>query len=376
MHLTIVKSDLLRLLDLARTFSDKDPPKPILRNALLSVVEAGEHQLLRVTASDLFQTLTVHAQCAAAELGSVALSAKSMHDVVSTLPEGPVELSVDGTRLAVGAGRRRARIPFEDGNDFPRMPQPDDDMPTTAIGASSLASLIERTRRCGNGDPTRLERSSILLEIGEGEARAIALDGRAMAVAREPFRGDQGRVAGVPIKAATRLLSALQKHEGQVLVGFSKHDDGGSADLLFQFGSVQFATKIVERDRYPNFEELLEMERPHCITIATKAIVDSCAAARKVFNGDEFPKVTFSLSGGELEVSVVSASGRAYTDVLGNVEHARPYRWAMDIDVLLDALAPVSAEKIELRYDPAIPTFAVSVPGDESYIVVVSQCQM
>ena len=97
MHLNIIKSDLLRLLDLARTFSDRDPPKPILRNALLSVVEAGEHQLLRVTASDLVQTVTVHAPCAAAELGAVALSARALFDVVSTLPEGPVELREDDT---------------------------------------------------------------------------------------------------------------------------------------------------------------------------------------------------------------------------------------------------------------------------------------
>lgn len=376
MHLTLQKSDLLRVLDLACTFKDREPPKPILRNALLSVVEAGEHQLLRVTASDLLQTLTVHAPCVAEELGAVALSARALHDVVNTLPDGPVELREEGTRVEVRSGRRVARIPFEEGDDFPKMPEFNDEIPATTLGASTLVSLFERTRRCGNGDPTRLERSSILLEIGDGEARAIAIDGRGMALAREPFRGEHGRVAGVPIKAATRLLTALQKHEGQVLLGFSRAEDGRHADLMFQFGSIQFATKLVERCRYPNFEEILDADRPHRITISTKALVDSISAARKVLSGDEPPNATFSLMGGELEVSVVSSSGRTYTDAIGGVEHAQPYRWGMNIDLLTDALEPVTADVVELRYLDNLKPFEVIVPDNDSYKAVVSPCHM
>lgn len=375
MHLTLQKSDLLRVLDLACTFKDREPPKPILRNALLSVVEAGEHQLLRVTASDLLQTLTVHASCAAEELGAVALSARALHEVVGTLPEGPVELREEGTRVEVRSGRRVARIPFEVAHEFPSVPALDESSAVT-LGASAIVSLFERTRRCGNGDPTRLERSSILLEIGDGEARAVALDGRAMAVAREPFRGEHGRVAGVPIKAATRLLAALQKHEGQVTVGFATHEDGRSGDLVFRFGAVEFATKPVERDRYPNFEELLDANRPHRIAIATKALLDSISAARKVLNGDELPNATFSLSGGELEVSIVSSSGRTYTDAICGVEHAQPYRWGMNIDLLTDALEPVTADVVELRYLDNLKPFEVIVPDNDSYKAVVSPCHM
>jgi DNA polymerase-3 subunit beta len=375
-RLTIVKSDLLRLLDLARTFSDREPPKPILRNALLSVVEAGEHQLLRVTASDLLQTLTVHASCVAEELGSVALSAKATHDVVSTLPEGPVELREEGTRVEVRSGRRVARIPFEEGDDFPRMPEPNQDIPPASINASTLVSLLQRVEKCASRDFTRPELSAVLLEIGDGEARAVALDGRAMAIAREPYKGEYGRVAVVPIKAALRLLTALQKHEGQVLMSLAASSDPNAADMLFQFGSVQFATKRVDRDRYMPYEEVLALPRPQAMRLQTKALVDTCAAARKVYGSDEFAKVTFRLTGGELEVGAVSTSGRAYSDAISGVEHDAPHAWAMSIDTLLDTFGPVTSETVELRYaDNTIP-FAVVVPDNDSYTAVISQCQL
>jgi DNA polymerase-3 subunit beta len=376
MHLTVVKSDLLRLLDLARTFSDKDPPKPILRNALLSVVEAGEHQLLRVTASDLLQTLTVHASCAAEELGSVALSARALHDVVSTLPEGPVELREEGTRVEVRSGRRVARIPFEAGDDFPRMPEADPEIPTASINASTLASLLQRVEKCASRDFTRPELSAVLLEIGDGEARAVALDGRAMAIAREPYKGEHGRVAVVPIKAAMRLLTALQKHEGQVLLALAASPDPNSADMLFQFGAVQFATKRVDRDRYMPFEDVLALPRPHSMTLPTKALVDSCSAGRRVLSGDEFPRVTLRLSGGEIEVGVVSSSGRAYSDAISGVEHEQPHEWAMSIDTLLDALGPITSETVEMRYADGTIPFVVVAPDNDSYIAAISQCQL
>jgi DNA polymerase III subunit beta len=375
-HLNVIKSDLLRLLDLARTFSDRDPPKPILRNALLSVVEAGEHQLLRVTASDLLQTLTVHASCAASELGAVALSARALYDVVSTLPEGPVELREEETRVVVCAGRRIARIPFEAGDDFPAMPEPDAGVPPATISASTLVSLLQRVEKCASRDMTRPELSAVLLEIGDGEARAVALDGRAMAIARELYKGEHGRVAVVPIKAALRLLTALQKHEGQVLLSLAASSDPSAADMLFQFGAVQFATKRVDRDRYMPFEDVLALPRPHAMTLPTKALVDSCAAVRKVYDGDEFPKVTFRLSGGELAVSALSSSGRACSDAISGVDHEHPHEWAMSIDTLLDTLGPVTSETVELRYGDGTIPFAVVVPDNDSYTAVLSQCQL
>jgi DNA polymerase-3 subunit beta len=376
MHLTVQKSDLLRVLDLACTFKDREPPKPILRNALLSVVEAGEHQLLRVTASDLLQTLTVHASCVAEELGAVALSAKALHEIVGTLPEGPVELREEGTRVEVRSGRRVARIPFEEGDDFPRMPEADPEIPTATINASTLVSLLQRVEKCASRDLTRPELSAVLLEIGNGEARAVALDGRAMAVAREPYKGEHGRVAVVPIKAALRLLTALQKHEGQVLLALAASPDPSAADMLFQFGSVQFATKRVDRDRYMPFEDVLALPRPHSMTLPTKALIDSCAAAQKVYDREEFPKVTLTLSGGEIEVSALSTSGRAYSDTISGVDHEQPHRWAMSIGTLLDTLGPVTSETVELRYaDNTIP-FAVIVPNNDSYTAVISQCQL
>lgn len=377
MHLNVVKSDLLRLLDLARTFSDKDPPKPILRNALLSVVEAGEHQLLRVTASDLLQTLTVHASCAASELGAVALSARALYDVVSTLPEGPVELREEETRVAVCAGRRVARIPFELGHEFPHMPEPDPEIPPATVDASLLLSLIDRVIRCASKDHTRPHQSSVLFEFGDGQARAVALDASSMlAVATDVYRGEFGRVAVVPLKAVKRLQTALEKHTGQVLLSLAASPDPDASDLLFQFGSIQFATKRVDRDRYPNFEPILELGLPRSMRLQTKALLDVCGAGIKVLDSSEPARAVFDLNAGELSISVTSTTGRAYNDTIDGVEHAGPARWAMNLDHIADVLAPIGSEVVEIRYVNETSPFRVLTPGDDSYTAVVSPCQL
>jgi DNA polymerase III sliding clamp (beta) subunit (PCNA family) len=378
MHLNILKSDLLRLLDLARTFSDRDPPKPILRNALLSVVEAGEHQLLRVTASDLVQTVTVHAPCAAAELGAVAVSARALHDIVSTLPEGPVELHDDGTRVVVRAGRRTARIPFEVADDFPRMPEPDPEIPPAAIDASLLVSLIERVRRCASQDATNLHQCAVLLEIGDGQARAVALNASsAVAVATEPYAGEYGRVALVALKSIKRLQHALEKHSGRVLMHLAVSPDPNNAGLIFSFGSVQFACTRLDRDRYPNFEQIVGVDLPRSMRLPTKAIADVCAAGVKVLDRATEPaKAVFELADGELSVSVTSSTGRTYSDAIACVEHDGPAKWGMNLDILSEAIAPIGTESVEVQFQNESGLFRVVMPGDDSYMAMVAPCQM
>ena len=377
MHLNIIKSDLLRLLDLARTFSDRDPPKPILRNALLSVVEAGEHQLLRVTASDLVQTVTVHAPCAAAELGAVALSARALFDVVSTLPEGPVELREDEARVVVRAGRRTARIPFERAEDFPRMPEPDPEIPPAAIDASLLTSLIERVHRCANRDETRPYENAVLFEIGDGQARTIALSSiGAAAIASESYSGDSGRVALVALKSIKRLLHALGKHTGRVMMHLSASPNPEASEILFQFGSVQLACKRLNHDEYPNFEQIVRAERPRSMRLPTKALADACAAGVKVLDNGELSRAAFELANGELSVSVTSTSGRTYSDAISPVEHEGPARWGMNLDLLSEVLAPIGAEVVEVQFLNDQAPFRVAAPGDDSYVAMVSPCHV
>jgi DNA polymerase III sliding clamp (beta) subunit (PCNA family) len=124
------------------------------------------------------------------------------------------------------------------------------------------------------------------------------------------------------------------------------------------------------------FEDVLALPRPHAMTLPTKALVDSCAAVRKVYDGDEFPKVTFRLSGGELAVSALSSSGRACSDAISGVDHEHPHEWAMSIDTLLDTLGPVTSETVELRYGDGTIPFAVVVPDNDSYTAVLSQYQL
>jgi DNA polymerase III sliding clamp (beta) subunit (PCNA family) len=95
-----------------------------------------------------------------------------------------------------------------------------------------------------------------------------------------------------------------------------------------------------------------------------------------VYDGDEFPKVTFRLSGGELAVSALSSSGRACSDAISGVDHEHPHEWAMSIDTLLDTLGPVTSETVELRYGDGTIPFAVVVPDNDSYTAVLSQCQL
>jgi DNA polymerase-3 subunit beta len=380
MHISVVKSDLVRCLQLASTFPERDAPNPVLKNTLLSIVDAGDRHLLRVIASDLRQTLISHAPCTAMETGSLALSAKTLSEVVGTLPEGPVELRVDGTRLVVGSGRRASKLPFEVGENFPAMPQIDESLQPVVIDASALVSLIDRVYRCTVADASKpAVMCSVVLDIGGGEARAVALDGVTLGFARDGYNGASGLSVVVPISGARRLLAALKDYTGAVSIAYSKRQTDSAnevTELVVQFGSTQLTTKRLNRDDYPQFEQVLDTERPHALKLSRKALVSSCEAVAKVLDREEYAKVVLELAAGELTLTTQSSTGRAANDTIEGIEHDAPLRWAMNLHNILDVLVPLNSDLVEIRYENVLRPFAFSAPGNDSYIALVSPCEL
>jgi DNA polymerase-3 subunit beta len=82
------------LRGLARTHAvaDRKSSMPILSNILLSADEDGA---LRFAATDLYLAVNASAEAKVKRGGSVAISARTLFDIVKNLPEGEVKLAVD-----------------------------------------------------------------------------------------------------------------------------------------------------------------------------------------------------------------------------------------------------------------------------------------
>jgi DNA polymerase-3 subunit beta len=366
MKLTVVKSDLARLLQIACSFPENKAPMPILKHSLIS---AGSG-VIQVQADDLKQSVSILAPCVTHQAGSIAVNSRLLSDSLSSLSDGSIDLSVDDTRLVVKAGRRSYKLPFEVSENYPRMPEIDPSFQAISLPASELVSLVDRCRRAALDDDSDLLRSSMLLEIGDGSALAVGLDGNFIAVARSTYSGAAGLAAMIPMKAMRRLATALGEYSGAVRI------TRGKSGAFFEFGSVRFFTKTFDRSSFPTYETVMDQIPRHVkIAVPRQALAESADAVSKAFDKGDYPKITVSVRDGLIRLFARSAGKGTAEDFVEGVKYdGAPFHVGLSADYLKDALAPVGTKEVLFGFLPGCNQVSFTVPDSQAYSALLGTC--
>ena len=109
MQLTIQKKEFLRGLSRTHAVADRKSSMAILSNVLLST---DGTKTLRFAATDLYLAVTATATAHVKSGGSIAVSARTLFEIVKSLPDGEVSFAVSGNHAAeVRAGKVRFKVP-------------------------------------------------------------------------------------------------------------------------------------------------------------------------------------------------------------------------------------------------------------------------
>lgn len=369
MHLTAVKSDLSRLLQIACSFPEKQAPMPILKHSLLS---AGSG-VLQLQASDLKQSVSALCPASVLASGSIAVNSKLLSDSIGALPEGAVDLRVDDMLLIVSSGRRKYKLPFELADNFPRMPEIDRSHPALEIAASELVGLIDRCRRASSDDDSDPKSSSMLLEIGNGTAMAVSLDGKMLCVAKHVYGGTNGLTAMIPMKGMRRLEKALGEYSGVVKISRSTRSDSGIASLFFEFGSIRFWSSVFDRASFHTYEVFLDNVANHRrVLVPRQALAESTAAVAEIFDKDDHPKVTVSIRDGSIRLFARSTAKGSAEDFIEGIQYSGdPYHVGMNAQNIADALVPVGTKEVQLGWLPGSSLVSLTIPDSDSYCALL-----
>src|SRR5262245_11265276 len=100
MDLVAPKKDLLRLVSRCQGVADKKSAMPVLANVLL----AAEGNALRVSATDLYLSVSGQSPADVTTAGSVAVPAKDLFERIKAMPDGPVQVTAkDGAHTTLKA---------------------------------------------------------------------------------------------------------------------------------------------------------------------------------------------------------------------------------------------------------------------------------
>ena len=327
----------------ARTLPTR-PTVPVLAGVLLTGSDDG----LTISGFDYEVSAEVRLAAEIASPGTVLVSGRLLSDITRALPDKPVDVHVDGTRVALTCGSARFSLPTMAVEDYPTLPA----LPaeTGALSADVFAEAISQVAVAAGRDDTLPMLTGIRVEIS-GEAVVLAATDRFRLAVRELTWSAAGPdvEAAVLVPAKTLAEAAKTGTDGaEVHLSLGAGPAVGKDGLLGISGNGKRSTTRLLDAEFPKFRQLLPTEHTAVATIGVAELTE--AIKRVALVADRGAQVRMEFSDDVLRLSAGADDvGRAEEDV--PVEFAgESLTIAFNPTYLTDGLGSLHSERVSFGF--------------------------
>ncbi|MFW6050626.1 MAG: DNA polymerase III subunit beta [Myxococcota bacterium] len=366
MELTISKKDFLRGLARTHAVADRKSSMPILSNVLLS---AEGTESLRLAATDLYLGISAEAPAKVGKGGSVAVSARTLFDIVKNLPEGEVRLQVGENQAAqLECGKVRYKIPGMPGDDFPPLPSPGE-AEFAQIDAGVLGDLIALTQYSMSTDDTRPHLAGALFE-GDGKVvRMVTTDGHRLSKAERKM-GEGAPMLNfsmlIPHKGVSELRriiedarAAAKGEEGPLPLGIAT--TGGNA--FFRREDIRLSIKLAD-EQFPPYAKVIPQQQSRRVTAHRGALVEALRRISLVAS-DKSGGVRLSIEPGLLRITSENPDVGEGSEELDVDFAGEPLVIGFNAKYLLDALGGLTEDEVAIELSGELDPGVIKPVGSE-----------
>lgn len=295
MNFTVSSTALLnRLQIIGKTINPKSP-LPILENFLLKL----EGDTLTITASDLETTLTTSIPVvdASGEI-TVAISAKFLMDTLREFAEQPLKFEINPENLAIVIKTEYGNYNFigQKGDEFPAMPELEDEFNTITVSAESLMSGINKTSFATADDDLRPAMTGIFFDIKPDNLTYVATDAHKLVRLISQTANETEEASFVlPKKPANILRNVIVKENNDVEISFDKKN------IIFKLSEYLMICRQIEA-RFPNYNGVIPQNNPFKL-IVDRVVMLNALRRVSVFSNQGTGLVKLSIKTNEILLS-------------------------------------------------------------------------
>lgn len=325
------------------------------------LLEAGDGKM-KLSATDMELSIQTSSPAEVEEEGRVVIPARIFNDIVRSLPSGQLTLEHDqaGGTVKLTAGSKEYSIRAYAAEDFPQLPQFDDDNSFTMSG-ELLVDTVEKVSKSYSRDETRPVLTGILISFEESRVRMVTTDSYRLSIKETELATtfDGSREAIIPARAmqeVSRISSASE--EEQVEVSLSENQ------ALFRVGDVLFGTRLIDGN-FPEYRRLLPNAFEREISVSREELMGTLRRVN-LFAQRQTPPVPVSLafSDGAVEVIVRSQEiGEAHEKLSATSDD--DFHISFNPGYLLDGVAAIDTEKVLFKLNESLKPGLI-VPGSEN----------
>ncbi|MCK9901229.1 DNA polymerase III subunit beta [Glutamicibacter sp. V16R2B1] len=339
----------------------------VLAGLLLDATGDG----LKVAAFDYEVSAQADVAANVGDPGRGLVNGKMLADITKSLPDAPVDVAVDGTRLTLVCGNSRFALPMLPVDDYPSLPP----MPETVTGVVPglvFGSAVAQVAIAAGRDDTLPVLTAVRVEVTGDKLTLAATDRYRLGVRTIDWQRNTGDTEETTALVPAKTLADLARHAGKndVVLHFGT-GKSGEALAGFEIAGRKTTTRLIE-GTFPPYRKLLPDSTPLAARVDIGPLTEAVKRVALVAPRTAPVKLTFTTdnlvleagTGGEAQAS--EALPVAY-DGPELVVHYNPA-------YLLDALGVIEEKTAQFGFASAEdmtlagnkPAILTGVSGDEN----------
>jgi len=344
------------------------PPVPVLAGVL---IKASDEGTLTLSAFDYEVSAKITVAAEVAEPGTVLVLGRLLADISRNLPNRPVDVTTDGSKVQVTCGSSRFSLLLMPADDYPTLPA-SPAISGTIAGDVFTQAVAQVSIAADRGDTLPIL-TGVRIEIEGDKITLLATDRYRLAMREltwNPEVSDASHVALVPARTLSDTAKALGA-SGSVEIHL-----GGAAEGLigFEAGQRRSTTRLLDGE-YPKVTSIFPSSAETESVIETTALVE--AVKRVALVAERNTPVRLRFSDGQVVIEAGTGDDAQASEAVEAVTTGPEIEIAFNPQFLLDGLGAVGTPYSRLSFTqssrPAVLSGQAELEGqaDTSYRYVL-----
>ena len=343
MKFTIEQS---KLVDVVNWVSRSLSTRPI-QTALLGIVIEADNQKIVLSGSDLETASRATTEAEVATPGKVLVPGKILADISRSLPNKPVTIQLDGTRVLVNAGSAKFTLPVLPINEYPNLPEIPEALGT--IDAELFNQAVAQVSTAAGKDDSLPSLTGVHVEVNGENITMAATDRYRLAVRELTFSPAR------PNTEAVALIRARTLHDAAKTLATAKNVNIALApttsnDRLagFQTESKSTTTRLLD-GTFPPYRHLLPQESLTTTVIEVAPFLD--AVRRVALVTDKTIPLKLTFTGNTVTLEAGGGDEAQANEVFEINKTGEDLSIAFNPNYLLDGLHAISAPYAQISFN-------------------------
>ena len=305
MKVSVLQENLAHGLSIVSRAVSPRSTLPVLANVLVATDEGR----LRLSATNLELGITCWIGAKIEEEGSTTVPARTFTDLVSTLSDKQVDMSltVRTQTLNVRCGASNTNLKCIDAQEFPPMPVADATQ-GIQINIADFKEMIQQVVFAASSDEARPILTGVLITLKDDKITLAAADGFRLSVRKSELSSPVPRSINAVIPA--RALSELARvaTDGDQVITLILPP--GRGQVIFRLKDIELVSQLIEGS-FPDYEQIIPRRHSTRAVLSTPDFLKACKQA-EIFarEGSHIARINIT-PGGELQPGTVEISGQS-----------------------------------------------------------------